>query len=268
VDQPVLEIAIDELMADPSQPRKTFVKEAIDRLAASIRARGIQQPLRVLRDEERGCWLILTGESRWRAARQAGLTHVPCIPVKDQLSEACRLADRLTENMVRDDLRPMEEAAGIARLKALMGCNSKTLVDEYGFSGAAITRAEGMLTLPPDIQAMVGTGTGMVPPSAAYELSRLDDPQAQMELAHAIAAGKLNRDRVAALVRDQVGTRKLTPKASRLAVRSDGMSVSITASEPLTWDGLLATIDRIRKAAKTLYEGGKPVTDLAKALKG
>ena len=268
MDQRIIEIAIDELMPDPSQPRKTFIQQAIDRLAASIGAKGIQDPLRVLRDEERRCWLILTGESRWRAARQVGLTHVPCIPVLGQLSEAERLADRLTENMVRNDLLPMEEAAGLARLKALLGCNSKTLADEYGFSGAAISRAERLLTLPPDIQAMVGSEPGLVPPSAAVEISRLPDEGAQRELAHAVAAGKFNRDRVAALVRDQVGTRKVTPKASRLAMRSDGLSFSITAAEPLTWDGLIAVIDRIRKEAKKLSESGRPVTDLAKALKG
>ena len=126
----VLMIALAELMPDPSQPRKTFVDEEIQRLSVSIAARGVQQPLRVIRDEQRQCWVILTGESRYRAAKLAGLTTVPCLPVAGELSEADRLADRLTENNVRHDLEPMEEARALAELKALKGCNSKALVGE------------------------------------------------------------------------------------------------------------------------------------------
>ncbi len=119
----VLMIALAELMPDPSQPRKTFPDDEIQRLAASIAARGVLQPLRVIWDEQRQVWLILTGESRYRAAKLAGLETVPCIPVAGELSEADRLADRLTENNVRHDLEPMEEARGLAQLKALKGCN-------------------------------------------------------------------------------------------------------------------------------------------------
>lgn len=177
----LLELGIKEVMPDPSQPRKTFLDDEISRLAASVAARGILQPIRVTRDEQRKCWVILTGESRWRAAQLAGLKTVPCIVVQGELSEADKLADRLTENGVRNDIPPLEEAVALARLKALKGCNSKTLVEEYGFSGAFLTRAESLLRLPPEIQAMVGTGPDQVPPSAAYEISRLDDPQGQLE---------------------------------------------------------------------------------------
>src|SRR5947209_1378861 len=104
----LLEIAVEELMPDPSQPRKTFLDDEISRLAASVAARGILQPLRVIRDEPRHCWLILTGESRFRAAKLAGLKTVPCLVVQGELSEVEKLADRLTENGVRHDLQPME----------------------------------------------------------------------------------------------------------------------------------------------------------------
>jgi ParB family transcriptional regulator, chromosome partitioning protein len=263
------EIAVDELMPDPSQPRKTFLDDEISRLAASVAARGILQPLRVIRDAPRHCWLILTGESRWRAARLAGLKCVPCLIVEGELSEVEKLADRLTENSVRHDLQPMEEAAGMAKLKALMGCNSKTLVEEYGFTGASITRMEALLRLPPGIQAMVGTGPGQVPPSAAYEISRLDDEQAQLELARAVADRRISRDGVAEKVRNRVGRKNVRPKSSRLACRLDG-GVSITVisdGQPLTWDGFNAAIDRIRKEAKRLYESGKEITELARLLR-
>jgi ParB family chromosome partitioning protein len=262
-----LEIAVDKLMPDPSQPRKTFLDDEISRLAASIAARGILQPLRVLRDEPRHCFLILTGESRWRAAKQAGLAQVPCIVTEGQLSEVEKLADRLTENGVRHDLTPMEEAAAMAKLKALKGCNSKTLVEEYGFSGASITRMESLLRLSPEVQAMVGTGPGQVPPSAAYEISRLDDPQGQIELARAVADKRISRDGVAEKVRSQIGRKNVRPKSSRLPLRLDGISVTVSADQPLTWDDFNGAIDRIRKEAKRLYESGKEITELARLLR-
>jgi ParB family chromosome partitioning protein len=262
------EIALEELMADPSQPRKTFLDDEISRLAASVAARGVLQPLRVIRDEPRHCWLILTGESRFRAAKLAGLKTVPCLVVEGELTEAERLADRLTENGVRHDLQPMEEAAAMARLKALKGCNSKALVEEYGFTGASITRMESLLRLSPEIQAMVGAGPGQVPPSAAYEISRLDDPQAQLELAHAVADKRISRDGVAETVRSRVGRKNVKPRGAKLPLRLDGgISVTVSAGQPLTWDDLLSALDHIRKQARKLYEDGKDISALARLLR-
>ena len=264
----LVEIAVDELLPDPSQPRKTFIDEEISRLAASVAARGVLQPLRVIRDEPRHCWLILTGESRWRAARLAELQTVPCLVVDGELSEAEMLADRLTENSVRHELPPMEEAAAMAKLKALKGCTSKTLVDEYGFTGASITRMESLLRLSPEIQAMVGTGPGQVPPSAAYEISRLDNPQSQLELAHAVAGKRISRDGVAEEVRNRVGRKNVRPKSSRLACRLEGgVSVTVSAGQPLTWDDLLSALDHLRKQAKKLCDDGKDITALARLLR-
>ena len=222
-------IALAELMPDPSQPRKTFLDEEIQRLAASIAARGVLQPLRVIRDEQREVWVILTGESRYRAAKLAGLTTVPCLPVAGELSEVEKLADRLTENDVRHDLQPMEAARALARLKALKGCNSKTLVEEYGFSGAAISKAEALLSLPPDIQELIGSGPGQIAPATAYEMSRLPDEQSQRELAQAVVARHLPRDAVAEAVRGRVGKRNVAPKAGRLSCKLDG-GISVTVS--------------------------------------
>jgi len=266
-NQEIVELGIDDVVSDPSQPRKTFPQEEIDRLAESIAGRGMQLPLRVRRDDERGCWVIVSGERRWRAARQAGGKTVPCLVVAGELSEADILADQLIENNVRQDLRPLELARSIAKLKALKGWNSSTLAAQTGISGVAVTRAEALLTLPPEIQALVDDGR--VPESAAYELSRLPDGQSQWELAQAVAAGKIGRDAVAQIVRDRVGRRKSTRTATRISMQpGDGVSVSVVAAETLTWDGLLAALDRIRKEAKRLHDCGKPVGDLAKALKG
>lgn len=265
VPNQVLNLALDELIPDPSQPRKTFLDEEIQRLAASIAARGILQPLRVLRDEQRDVWVILTGESRYRAAKLAGLPTVPCLPVAGELSEADRLADRLTENLVRHDLDPIEEARAIARLKALKGRTAKALADEYGFSSASITKAEALLTLPTDLQELVGSGR--IAPASAYEISRLPDEASQRELAQDVVSKHLPRDAVAEAVRGRVGKRNIAPKAGRLSCKLDGISITVSSGEPLTFDGLLTALDHLKKQAKKLADDGKEVSALARLLR-
>jgi ParB family chromosome partitioning protein len=264
----VLNLALDELIPDPSQPRKTFLEDEIARLAASIRARGVLQPLRVMRDEQRNGWVILTGESRSLAARLAGLQTVPCLLVSGQLSEVEKLADRLTENDVRHDLQPMEAARALARLKALKGCTAKALVEEYGFSGAAISKAEALLSLPPDIQERVGSGVGQIAPATAYELSRLPDEQSQRDLAEVIVSKRLSRDAAAEAVRGRIGKRNVTPKAGRLNFKlGGGIAVTVSSGEPLTFDALLTALDYLRRQAKKLSDEGKGVDALSRVVR-
>src|SRR5262249_25771877 len=107
-------IGIDMLIADPTQPRKTFDVETLEQICASLKARGMLQPIRVWHDKERQAYRIVVGESRWRAARMAGLTEIPCIVMEgDTPDEASLLADRLIENVCRSDLTPLELARGI-----------------------------------------------------------------------------------------------------------------------------------------------------------
>lgn len=263
----LLDIGIDQLMPDPTQPRKTFEADALGRLAASLLARGVLQPLRVLRDAERACFLIVTGESRWRAARLAGLTHLPCIPLDGQPDEADLLADRITENSLRSDLRPLEQARALSKLKVLKGATSQQLVRELGISAASITRSESLLTLPEDVQALVDCGS--IPESTAYELSRMPDEAGMRELARSVAAGRLTRQGVAEAVQRTVGKKHLAPKASRLSCRLDGgLSVTVCASAgPLTWDALLESLDRLRKEGRKLCDSGKDVSALAQVLR-
>jgi ParB family chromosome partitioning protein len=266
MQEALLHLAIGMLAPDPSQPRRSFLKEEIDRLAASIKARGILQPLRVKRDDERDCWRIVVGECRWRAARLAGLETVPCIEVDGDVSETDILTDQIIENTIRNTLRPLEFARSLAKLKALRGWNSSTLAKETGISGSAVTIAEALLNdLPAEVQAMVDEG--YVPESTAYEISRLPDDESKIQLAQAVRSKKKSREQVSQEVRDRIGKKKSNSRSTRLALRSAGVSVNVTASEALTWEALLATIDRIRQEGKKLKEGGKPVTDLAKALK-
>ena len=265
-EQNVMMLPIDALIPDPSQPRQTFPEQEIDRLAASISARGILLPLRVLYDKERSCYRIINGECRWRAAKRAMLSHVPCLPVTGELSEEEILAEQIIENCVRHELDPLQEARALSRLKAIKGCNSKALVEEYGFSGASITKAESLLSLPADVQEMIGSGAGQIAPATGYEISRLPDEASQRELAHAVIARHMPRDAVADAVRARIGKRNVAPKQGRVSCELDGgISITVSSGEPLTWDGLLSALDYLKRQAKKLAdEGGKEVSALSR----
>ena len=264
--QQLHDIELDKLMPDPAQPRKSFIREELDRLAASIKARGVLMPLRVLWDEERQCWRIITGESRWRAARIAGLTTVPCIAVEGNPDEEDILADQIVENSVRKGLRPIEEARAFAKLKALRRSSSKDLAEELGISNASITRVESLLSLPEDIQAMVDDGR--IPESAAYELSRLPDEQGQRELALGVAAKRLNRDQVADVVRSKVGKKNVRPKASRISWKPErGPSITVAAQDAMSLDELIDSLAQLQRQAKRALDKGMDVVGFARSLR-
>jgi ParB family chromosome partitioning protein len=191
---------------------------------------------------------------------------LPCLPVEGELTETDILSDQIIENTVRNSLRPLELARALAKLKALKGCNSQVLAKELGISGASITRAEALLSLSEDIQALVDSGK--ISESAGYEISRLPDADSQRELARSVAEGRVSRDGAADAVRAVVGKKHVKPKAARLPLRLDGgICVTVSTAKPLTWDDLLNAIDVIRKESRKLYEVGKDVTALARSLR-
>jgi ParB family transcriptional regulator, chromosome partitioning protein len=254
VNNQLVQVPVDKLMVDPNQPRRVWVQSKIDDMAASIAARGVLQPLRAIWDEERESWRIVTGESRWRAAKQAGLATVPCLPVEGSLSETDILSDQIVENHCRSDLRPLDLARAMSRLRKLKSCTAQDLAAELGISGASVTRAEALLTLPPDVQAMVDDGR--LAESAAYELSRLKDEDAIRALAHQIVASRLNRDQVIEAVRLKVGKKNVTPRAGRVTGKLDGVSFTFTLSGgELTPEMLLGAIEKIRAKLKELQRG-------------
>ena len=230
-------------------------------------ARGFLQPLRVLRDDEREGWRIVIGETRWRAARLAGLTHCPCIVIEGQPFDADLLGDRLVENYCRNDLRPLELARGIATLKSLRRCTSQNAAAELGISGATVTRAESLLTLPEDVQALVDEGR--LAESAAYELSRLKDADAVRELANRIVTQRLNREQCIELCRQKgVGKKNVQPKAGRVAGKLEGVSFSFSFGPgQLTPETLLKAIDQIRSKLKELQRDCKDVSALPELLR-
>ena len=254
-----------QIVPDAAQPREDIPPDHIERLATSIQARGgLLQYIRVRWDPALGKYVIITGHCRWLACEKAKLDPVPCVVVTCELSEEDILQDQITENEIRQGFRPLARAKALSRLKALKKCTSQALAAMVGLSGAGIARSEALLSLPEDIQELVDAGK--IPESTAYEISRLPDEASQRALGIAVAAGKrVSRDSVAEEVRNRVGRKNVNPRGARLALRLEGgITVTVSAGRPLTWEDFNAALDRVRREAKKLYDGGKDITELTR----
>lgn len=148
------EAAIDELSPNPNQPRAAPENADIEGLAASIAAQGVLEPVLVRKRE--GRLEIVAGERRWRAARKAGLETVPVVVREVSDGDLALLA--LVENLQRQDLNPIEEAAAFRRLAGDAGLTHEGIAREVGRSRAAVTNALRLLDLTPEVRKQIENG--------------------------------------------------------------------------------------------------------------
>lgn len=151
----IQEIPVGELDPNPDQPRRTFSAESISQLAGSIREQGILQPLLVAPSRD-GRYMIIAGERRYRAGREAGLETLPCI-VKD-IDVIRQREIALIENLQREDLNPIEAARGIRSLMDQCGYTQEKVSERLGKSRPAIANLLRLLQLPEEVSGMVRDG--------------------------------------------------------------------------------------------------------------
>ena len=180
-------LPLREIEPDPGQPRKTFDDETLAELSVSIAEHGLLQPIAV-RPKPSGGYLIVAGERRWRASRMAGLTEVPVI-VKDVTDEqAMELA--LVENLQREDLDPVEEAAGIRELMTRCDLTQEQAARKLGKSRSALANSLRLLSLPETVLELLKSG--FITIGHAKVVLGLPTPELQEEAAQMIADNQLN----------------------------------------------------------------------------
>lgn len=190
-----LYLPISQVESYSNQPRKSFDETALAELADSIREHGIIQPLTV-RKLSSGYYQIIAGERRWRAARMAGLTEVPAVVVEADDRKAAELA--LVENLQREDLNPMEEAAGFQALMESYHMTQEEAAQRVGKSRSAVANALRLLGLQPSVREKVERGEL----SAGHARALVPLPAAlQEKAAAAIVAGGLSVRQTEALVK-------------------------------------------------------------------
>ena len=180
-------IQVDQVIPDPSQPRTEFSPASIERLANSIQDQGQLAPIRVRWSAEHSKWVIVCGERRWRAVQLAGLETIDCQFIDGELSATEALEQQMIENLLREDLSPLEQARGFSALMELRGWNGKQVAESLHIPASTVSRALALLDLPADVQGKVDTGE--LAARTAYEISKVKDESRQRDLAGKAANG-------------------------------------------------------------------------------
>lgn len=178
-----LEVNLYDIDTNPNQPRKTFDPEKLAELAASIKRHGIVQPILVKKNGSR--YTIVAGERRYRAARAAGLMTVPVILT--DVDEDTIMEISLVENIQRENLNPIEEAAAIKLLMQQHDLTQEEVSERVGKSRPAIANALRLLTLAKSVQKLIKDGR--LSAGHGKMLAGVGDPRVQMELAEKCVEG-------------------------------------------------------------------------------
>ena len=187
-------LALNRIRPGKYQPRTKMDQEALAELASSIKSQGLMQPI-LVRPVERDRYELIAGERRWRAAQMAGLEEVPAL-VREVQDDAA-LAMALIENIQRENLNPMEEAAGLQRLVDEFKMTHEQAAEAVGRSRSATTNLLRLLKLARPVQAMVMEGVFEM--GHARALLALDGAR-QVEVANRVAARGLSARETEALV--------------------------------------------------------------------
>jgi len=186
-DRPVAgfaEIPVEAIRPNPRQPRRSFDDEGLEELAASITAVGVLQPI-VVRDAGDGTYELVAGERRLRAAGLAGLASIPAV-IRGEHDDETSLTQALIENLQREDLSPLEEAAAYRQLLEDFGLTHEEIAGRVGKSRSAVTNTLRLLQLPGPIQALLEEGA--ISAGHARALLGLGDAGAAVHVARRAAA--------------------------------------------------------------------------------
>ena len=183
----VATVPLQRVEPNPMQPRREFDPEAMQALAESLQTHGMIQPLTV-RSLPNGYYQIIAGERRWRAARMAGLDEVPVMVIEADDRKVMELA--LVENLQREDLNPMEEAAGFQTLMDEYGLTQEEAAQRVGKSRSAVANTLRLLTLSDELKELVRDGT--ISPGHARALLSLKEESLRKQAAQRIIALQLS----------------------------------------------------------------------------
>src|SRR5712691_4188171 len=184
-------LPVDQIRPNPKQPRRTFAEESLAELVASIKQKGILQPI-VVSPTEGGTYEIIAGERRFRGAQRAGLKEVPVVIRTG--TEVERFEMSLIENLQREDLNPMDLAEGFKRLQEEFQLTQEAIAQVVGKARTVVANTLRLLGLPDDIQQAIRDGK--ITSGHAKALLAVEDPAAQKALFDQILSDGLTVRRV------------------------------------------------------------------------
>lgn len=197
------EIQLEHIKPNPFQPRRIFDEEKINELAQSIKEHGVFQPI-ILKKVKQG-FIIVSGERRFRAAQIVGLKTIPSIIRQYEESKVAEIA--LAENLQRENLTPIEEAEAYKVVMNSLKLTQAELAKKIGKSRSHVTNTLGLLNLPGEVQQMLLTS--YISMGHARALSKLENVQQIIKLAHQIVEKQLSVRQIEELTKAEIKTNKI-----------------------------------------------------------
>jgi len=216
-------VHIERIEPNPEQPRMVFEQVALDELAASIREHGVLQPI-LVRPIGPNTYQIVAGERRWRASKQAGLATIPAL-IED-IDDDTALEIAIIENLQREDLTPLDEAAMFDRMIHQHGYSIRKLADKLGKDKGYLENRLRLADAPAEIRELVSLRKDSL--SHAYELMKVDDPKKRRRLAAQVARGELTLIKL----RDKIEGRRSRPAPPDQERAPDDFEAMPVASQP------------------------------------
>lgn len=244
-------VETEKILPNPDQPRKFFDQEKLDELAASIKERGVLQPV-LIRTGEDGQVFLVAGERRWRAAKMAGAERMPCIVAKGNPAEIA-----LIENLQRDDLKAIEESEALARMVEEYGYTHEELAKVIGKARSTITESLTLNLLPEEIKEECRSANHY-PRRLLLEIAKQKDKRKMIALFKKVKLSTLKSDAVREITRNQVG---VTRRKEDTLVMEKVVKLS-NALKRLAWEEmeetarlqLIAELQKLKTSIEKLLE--------------
>src|SRR6187551_991134 len=195
-------VPVDKIEPNPEQPRLVFNQETLDELAASIREHGVLQPI-LVRPTGQNTYQLIAGERRWRASTLAGLDTIPAL-IED-IDDDTALEISIIENLQREDISPLDEAAMYDRMVTEHGYSIRKLADKLGKDKGYVENRLRLADAPEEVRELVSLRKDTL--SHAYELMKVQDPKKRRKLADQVARNELSLVKL----RDKIEGRRSRP---------------------------------------------------------
>jgi ParB family chromosome partitioning protein len=223
-------LPIDRIVPNPEQPRRHFSPSKMEDLVTSVRERGVLQAIRVREIKTQETYEIIAGERRWRAAKEAGLTEIPALVVRDQTPEQA-FVDALIENVVREDLNPIDRAEALVRVRVHLGARSWDELAQskkVGLNRRQIFHLLGLTSLPESVKDDIRSGALTEKHGRALR-SLKDEPQLLDRALDAIKSRRLSGDEALQLVKELRDGTEITgaPHVFRVRYRTEAELIAI-----------------------------------------
>jgi len=217
-------VPLDRIESNPEQPRLAFNQETLDELAASIREHGVLQPI-LVRPRGPNRYQLIAGERRWRASKIAGVETIPAL-IED-IDDDTALEISIIENLQREDISPLDEAAMYDRMLRDHGYSIRKLAEKLGKDKGYLENRLRLADAPVEIRELVSLRKDTL--SHAYELMKVEDPKKRRRLAEQVARGELTLVKL----RDKIEGRRSRPAA--IAEADEDLGGAEAPAEPETW---------------------------------